>query len=104
MTPIYRFGLAVCGVVGVSILFAQAQAPAQTAPGGQAPAAAPAPAKTPTPHPLDPLTEDEIKAAVDLLKSEGKHTHCMVYSFIGLAEPPKQAVLAFKDGDPIVRR
>jgi primary-amine oxidase len=102
MTRLIRIGVVALGVFGASVLFAQTPTP----PPAQAPAAAAAPAaaKPPSPHPLDPLTEDEIKATAELLKAEGKSTHYMVYSFIGLQEPPKDAVLAFKEGDPIVRR
>jgi primary-amine oxidase len=85
-------------------LISFAQSPATPSPAGQTPTASTAAAKPPTPHPLDPLTEDEIKAAVGLLKTEGKSTRYINYSFIGLQEPPKDAVLAFKAGDPIVRR
>jgi primary-amine oxidase len=83
-----------------SVLFAQTT-PVATPAAQTATAAA---AKPPAPHPLDPLTEDEIKAAVSLLKAEGKSTRYVTYSFIGLQEPPKESVLTFKAGDSIVRR
>ena len=102
MKLIRRFALAAFGLFGIAVLVAQTATPPPAT--ASAPAVASAPAKPPTAHPLDPLTEDEIKAAVDLLKAEGKSTHYLVYSFIGLLEPAKDAVLAFKDGDPIVRR
>src|SRR5580765_326518 len=101
MKLIRRFGLAAFAVLGMSVLLAQT--PAQT-PASQATGGAPAAPKVSSAHPLDPLTEDEIKSAMELLKTEGKNTHYFVYSFIGLLEPPKDAVLRFKDGDPIVRR
>ena len=101
MTPTHRLSAVATVVFACSVLFAQTTAPPAT---GQSPTVAPTPAKPPTPHPLDPLTEDEIKAAVSLLKAEGKSTHYVIYSFIGLQEPPKDEVLAFKVGDPIVRR
>lgn len=101
MTLTHRFGLGAFAVLGVSVLFAQT--PAQV-PASPTPAATPAAPKVSSAHPLDPLTEDEIKSAMDLLKTEGKNTHYMVYSFIGLLEPSKDAVRAFNPGDPIVRR
>jgi primary-amine oxidase len=100
MILIRRFGLGAFAVLGMSVLLAQtpAQVPANpAAPGAAAP-------KVSSAHPLDPLTEDEIRSAMDLLKTEGKNTHYMVYSFIGLLEPAKDFVRAFKEGDPIVRR
>lgn len=99
MKPLLSVLAAALGVSAMTVLLAQTG----TAPPGQTPATAPAP-KPPSKHPLDPLTEDEIRGAIDLLKAQGKSTHYMIYSFIGLLEPPKDMVLAFKDGDPIVRR
>jgi primary-amine oxidase len=102
MKLIRRFAFAAFGVFGIAVLVAQTASPPPAT--AQAAAVAPTAAKAPTAHPLDPLTEDEITAAIDLLKAEGKSTHYLVYSFIGLQEPAKDAVLAFKEGDPIVRR
>ena len=102
MNLIRRFAFAAFGVFGIAVLVAQTATPPTAT--TVVPAVAATPAKPPTAHPLDPLTEDEIKTAVGLLKADGKSTHYMVYSFIGLQEPPKDAVLAFKEGDPIVRR
>src|SRR5215472_14014130 len=100
MRPILPVIWAALAAGAFSVLLAQTT-PVSTPAQQTASAAA---AKPPAPHPLDPLTEDEIKAAVSLLKAEGKSTRYVTYSFIGLQEPPKDAVLAFKAGDPIVRR
>jgi primary-amine oxidase len=55
-------------------------------------------------HPLDPLTEDEIKLASKLLL-DGKHaTRRAMYSFITLTEPKKEEVLAFKAGNEFDRK
>src|SRR5262245_57436215 len=55
-------------------------------------------------HPLDPLTEDEIKSVRKILLDSKTATRYAVFSFITLVEPKKEDVLAFKAGDPIVRR
>ena len=62
---------------------------------------------TPTPgpsHPLQRLGADEIRRARTVLADHGlvgEHTR---FAYLGLEEPPKQAVLAFTAGDPIDRR
>lgn len=55
-------------------------------------------------HPLDPLTPDEITAAVALVRAEGRLSARARFATVALAEPPKDAVLAFADGDPLERR
>jgi primary-amine oxidase len=55
-------------------------------------------------HPLQRLGADEIRLATTLLAEHGlvgEHTR---FAYLGLEEPPKDAVLAFKDGDPVDRR
>src|SRR5215475_10620552 len=54
-------------------------------------------------HPLDPLTENEIKAAADTLKAYGAFPKEALFSTIVLQEPPKQEVLEFKPGMPFRR-
>lgn len=72
--------------------------------------AQPAAAKPETPkvdktkHPLDPLSEDEIKLTSKLLKDEKKATRRAIYTYIGLKEPKKQDVLDYKQGDPFERK
>ena len=54
-------------------------------------------------HPLDPLTADEIRAAVALLRAErglGAQTRFVT---VALREPPKEVVRAFVEGDPMDR-
>jgi primary-amine oxidase len=53
--------------------------------------------------PLDPLSKDEIAAAVNILRSAGKASDSSRFATITLHEPPKSEVLAFKPGDPIRR-
>jgi primary-amine oxidase len=57
-------------------------------------------------HPLDPLTPQEISAAVQIVRDAlparnlSQRTRFIT---IGLHEPPKDLVLAFQEGDPIRR-
>lgn len=54
-------------------------------------------------HPLEPLTADEIRTAVSILRKElnlGKSTR---FVSVALKEPAKDVVLNFKAGDPINR-
>jgi primary-amine oxidase len=52
------------------------------------------------PHPLDPLSQEEIRLARKIL-GLGPSTRV---AYLGLLEPPKAEVLAFGDGDPVERR
>jgi primary-amine oxidase len=55
-------------------------------------------------HPLQRLGADEIRLAKALLVTHGlvgEHTR---FAYLGLEEPPKAEVLAFRDGDPVDRR
>ncbi|HJU02716.1 MAG TPA: primary-amine oxidase [Actinomycetes bacterium] len=55
-------------------------------------------------HPLQRLRADEIRLAKALLTEHGlvgEHTR---FAYLGLEEPPKAEVLAFRDGDPVDRR
>jgi primary-amine oxidase len=54
-------------------------------------------------HPLDPLSKDEIKATVEVLKASGKISAASRFPLIALNEPPKQEVLAFKAGSQMRR-
>ena len=54
-------------------------------------------------HPLEPLTPDEITAAVALLRKQCGHNPKMRFVSVTLHEPTKDEVLAFKPGDPLVR-
>ncbi|MGL4551325.1 MAG: primary-amine oxidase [Gemmataceae bacterium] len=54
-------------------------------------------------HPLEPLSADEVRQAVALLKREGKVTPTTRFVSVSLKEPPKAAVLAW-DGTRAVPR
>src|SRR5499426_1662981 len=65
-----------------------------------------APATTALPqvlHPLDPLSAQEITAAVSILRTSGKLGSNVRFATVVLQEPSKEVVLNFKDGDPIER-
>jgi primary-amine oxidase len=55
-------------------------------------------------HPLDALTPDEYWAVYNTLRDAGKLEEKTVFSSILLHEPAKSDVLAWKPGDPIVRK
>jgi primary-amine oxidase len=55
-------------------------------------------------HPLDPLTENEIKMAVTVVKKDKSLTEFARFPNISLQEPDKQTVLNFKKGDAIPRQ
>jgi primary-amine oxidase len=54
-------------------------------------------------HPLDPLTHDEIVAAVEVLRANRDLPDRHRFVTVTLHEPSKEAVLAFDEGDPIDR-
>jgi primary-amine oxidase len=56
-----------------------------------------------TPHPLAPLTEQELQAAVQTLQREGKLSGNTRLHFLGLREPLKDAVLAWQPPTPLPR-
>ena len=51
-----------------------------------------------TQHPLDPLTADEMKKVVQVLKDNQTITGHDYFNIINLKEPPKKEVLAYKPG------
>lgn len=55
-------------------------------------------------HPLDALTDAEIKSAVVLLNNSGHVDNKTLYPAMTLIEPPKDFVRAWKKGDAIPRR
>ena len=55
-------------------------------------------------HPFDPLTADEIAAAVHILRAGPPLGPEVFFVRIQLHEPPKDVVLGFRDGDPIDRQ
>src|SRR5207247_5250205 len=55
-------------------------------------------------HPLDPLTTNEIRAAVSVVRASGRLGDDVLFVRVFLEEPPKSAVLAFRRGDPLERQ
>jgi primary-amine oxidase len=55
-------------------------------------------------HPLDPLSSREIAAAVADLQRAGDADASTRFALIDLAEPDKDAVLAWRSGRPVARR
>ncbi len=55
-------------------------------------------------HPLDPLTPDEIRAAVGTVRASERLGSEVLFVRVFLHEPDKAAVLAFREGDPIERQ
>ncbi len=55
-------------------------------------------------HPLDPLSKAEIGNAVALLRAAGDADDGTQYAYVGLDEPGKGAVLAWRAGAPITRK
>jgi len=55
-------------------------------------------------HPLEPLTVEEVKAAAALVRADGRWNQQSLFVRISLNEPPKEAVLGYKYGQPIDRQ
>lgn len=55
-------------------------------------------------HPLDRLQPAEIRTAREVLRETGAAGASTRFAYLGLEEPPKADVLAFRDGDPVPRR
>jgi primary-amine oxidase len=55
-------------------------------------------------HPLDPLTETEIKTVLSVIKQEKSLTERAVFPNLSLREPDKQTVLQFQPGDRLDRQ
>lgn len=56
------------------------------------------PAKKADPHPLDPLSKEEIRAAVAAVRDAAKMPRFALVPFVALNEPAKAVVLAHKPG------
>jgi primary-amine oxidase len=54
-------------------------------------------------HPLEPLTEEEIRAAADILRSQRDLNDSYRFASMALHEPPKERVLDFRAGDAVDR-
>jgi primary-amine oxidase len=55
-------------------------------------------------HPLQRLGADEIRLARAVLDDQGLVGERTRFAYLGLDEPPKGEVLAFRPGDPVERR
>jgi primary-amine oxidase len=55
-------------------------------------------------HPLDPLTAEEIRAAVEIVRAQGRLTDRARFPTVALREPPKSEVLAFEDNGALDRQ
>jgi primary-amine oxidase len=62
------------------------------------------PSQTTIQHPLEPLTAEEIAAAVAIARSSQSLGDSYRFPCVTLHEPPKSAVLAFQPGVPITRQ
>ncbi|RGR84986.1 primary-amine oxidase [Heyndrickxia coagulans] len=54
-------------------------------------------------HPLEPLTPEEIQLATDIVRKSNNLVGNYRFASVMLHEPPKQAVLNYKPGDPVER-
>jgi primary-amine oxidase len=54
-------------------------------------------------HPLDPLTAAELEAVVDAVRRDRGLDERHLFVTVQLEEPPKAAVLAWREGDPLDR-
>ncbi|MEO1396532.1 MAG: primary-amine oxidase [Cyanobacteria bacterium J06634_5] len=54
-------------------------------------------------HPLEPLTPEEMTAAVRIVREQKSLTDSVRFVSVSLKEPVKETVLAFKKGDAIAR-
>jgi primary-amine oxidase len=59
--------------------------------------------KTAAPHPLEPLSPEEIAAAVAIVRASGKLGPRARFVTVVLREPPKQTVLDYQEGGPVER-
>jgi primary-amine oxidase len=70
---------------------------------GQQPTSAHQAASMVAAHPLDPLTTEEIRTAVQAAKADGRLAGA-TFPSIALLDPPKADVLAWRGGQPFARR
>jgi len=61
------------------------------------------PSSAPAVHPLDPLTTDEIRVAVQVARSDARFAGA-AFSSVAVQDPPKTDVLAWQPGQRVVRR
>src|SRR5919109_2772548 len=60
--------------------------------------------KAVAPHPLEPLSPEEIAAAVAIVRTSSKLGPKARFVTVALHEPSKQAVLEYREGEPIERQ
>ncbi len=60
-------------------------------------------ASAPAVHPLDPLTADEIRVAVQVARSDTRFAGA-AFPSVAVQDPPKADVLAWQPGQPLTRR
>ncbi|WP_431906173.1 primary-amine oxidase [Amycolatopsis thermoflava] len=60
--------------------------------------------RTTTTHPLDPMSEDEVRAVREVLSAAGLLGESVRFAFLALEEPGKAVVRAHQPGDEVDRR
>jgi primary-amine oxidase len=55
-------------------------------------------------HPLEPLTADEIRTSVKIVRDTGRLDEGARFATITLEDPPKAKLAAYRAGDPVERR
>ncbi|HET9920244.1 MAG TPA: tyramine oxidase, partial [Ktedonobacteraceae bacterium] len=54
-------------------------------------------------HPLEPLTPEEIAAAVAIVRAHSANSEQLRFVSVTLHEPPRDVMLSFKPGDEVPR-
>ncbi|HEV3281552.1 MAG TPA: hypothetical protein VG032_08100, partial [Acidimicrobiales bacterium] len=55
-------------------------------------------------HPLEPLTADEIRTSVRMVRNSGRIDDAARFATVTLDDPPKAQLASFRPGDPVERR
>jgi primary-amine oxidase len=55
-------------------------------------------------HPLEPLTADEIRTSVKIVRETGRLDEAARFATITLEDPPKAKLSSYRAGDPVERR
>ena len=55
-------------------------------------------------HPLDPLTADEIRSSVTVVRESGRVSDGVLFAMVTLDEPSREVLAAHTPGDPVDRR
>jgi primary-amine oxidase len=94
------------GIVVVMVLASAAgcqRSPESASATAASQASAPAAASPGARHPLDPLTEDEIRTAIQTAKSDARLT-AAAFPSISVNDPAKADVIAWQPGRPVARQ